>query len=257
MASTITFSSRVETAARTDVGCVRQVNEDAFIANPNERLWAVADGMGGHQVGDVASNFIISELEGVRFAKSLAEATVEVEKALQRSNDNITCYAREHFGSATMGSTACVLLLGEHAGSTIWVGDSRLYRMRENQLERLTRDHSQVQEMLDMGVLSETEARDHPHANVITRAVGVEDELFPETSIFSVLPGDEFLLCSDGLYGMLEDSDILHALKNRSVEEAVALMMEQALDRGANDNVTILAVAVANDEYRTELPQSV
>lgn len=243
-ANASTNALEFETAARTDVGRVRQVNEDAFIANPAQRLWAVADGMGGHQVGDVASNFIIGELESVCYQASLSAFTAETERALQQSNQLIVDYAREHFGSATMGSTACVLIIGERAGSAIWVGDSRLYRLRDQHLERLTRDHSQVQEMLDMGVLSEVEARDHPHANVITRAVGVESELFPEATSFTVLPGDTYLLCSDGLYGMLEDADILHGLKNRDVHSAVDYLMAQALERGANDNVTIVAVEV-------------
>ena len=232
------------TAARTDVGTVREVNEDAFIANPEDKLWAVADGMGGHHVGDVASNKVIAALDEIRARQSLADYARYVEDVLHSVNFDIVEFARENFGDATMGTTLCCMLASKTAGACIWIGDSRLYRLRHGKLDQLSTDHSQVQEMLDMGLLNEDEAKNHPNGNVITRAVGVEEELYPEVTVFSIERGDCFLICSDGLYGAVDESFMADQMSSSAANDCVDNLIEKALAEGANDNVTVIVVDV-------------
>ncbi len=228
--------------ALSDVGCVRQVNEDSYVESPEKQLWAVADGMGGHQIGDVASKKVAELLGRVNPAQHLSDYVDAVEDALINANQDLIDYAREAFDSQTMGSTAVCLLIKQQVGVALWVGDSRLYRYRNNKLQQLTRDHSQVEEMLQMGLINKAEAEVHPHKNVITRAVGVEPELFVDINVFSVQVGDTFMLCSDGLYNAVSQDDVEDMLAHREPEACVLDLMKTSLDNGAEDNVSLIVI---------------
>lgn len=226
----------------SDVGCVREVNEDSLLMAPEHHLWAVADGMGGHKVGDVASKKIIELLDRVEPSENLSDYVDEVENALIRANRDLFNYAKAHFDNQTMGSTVVCLVIKQYVGVCLWVGDSRLYRYRNHQLQQLSRDHSQVEEMLQAGLISEEEAQNHPQKNVITRAVGVESDVFVEINVFSTQVGDTFLLCSDGLYNAVSKQDVEALLPKSDPEVCVLELMKTALANGAEDNVSLIVI---------------
>lgn len=226
----------------SDVGCVREVNEDSLVESPIKQMWAVADGMGGHQVGDVASKKVIEFLGRIHGYRNLSDYIDEVEDALLNANQSLIDCAKEMFDSQTMGSTAVCLVIKENVGVAMWVGDSRLYRYRNHQLQQLTRDHSQVEEMVQMGLITSEEAEVHPNKNVITRAVGVEADLFVDINVFSTQIGDTFLLCSDGLYNSVSKEDVEYMLSHRDAEACALDLMKTSLENGADDNVSLIVV---------------
>ena len=228
--------------ALSDVGCVRPVNEDAFTEMPEKQIWAVADGMGGHEIGDVASRKIIELLEAIEPAEKLSDIVDQVEDVLMHANHLLIDYAQQALNHQTMGTTVVCLIIKENVGIAIWAGDSRLYRKRNNQLQQLTRDHSQVEEMVQMGVISREEAETHPNKNVITRAIGVEQQLFVDINVFSSQVGDTFLLCSDGLYNSVAAAHMEAVLAQRDAEICVLELMKTALNNGAEDNVSLIVV---------------
>ena len=228
--------------ARTDVGVVREVNEDAILAKPEIGLWAVADGMGGHLVGDIASSKIITALDEVIPQPMLSDYVDAVEDALLDINEKMLEYAQVMFDAGTMGSTLVALIIKERIGVCLWVGDSRLYRFRNQQLVQITRDHSQLEEMIELGLLSKEAAENYPHKNVITRAVGVEESLYVDINIFTTQIGDIFLLCSDGLYNSVSNEELLEALAIRDLEAMVTQLVNKSIANGAPDNVSVIIV---------------
>jgi len=227
---------------RTDVGAVRQVNEDALLRRPDIGLWAVADGMGGHEVGDVASRMIVEALAQVSDSERLSDFVDDVEQSLLDVNRQILDYADLMFDKATMGSTLVSLVIRGRVGVCLWTGDSRLYRLRNHQLTQLSRDHSHVQELIEMGAITPEEAVKHPHANVITRAIGVEEPGFIDINVFNAQIGDTFLLCSDGLYNTMDDAEITHLLGGRDPQRVSEALVQLSLERGAPDNVSVVVV---------------
>lgn len=226
----------------TDVGSVRSVNEDSVLMLPQSGLWAIADGMGGHQVGDIASRKIVDALAKIPAIELLSEAVDVVDDALVKVNYDIIDYASQQAGNFSMGSTIVSLIIRGRVGVALWVGDSRLYRYRNGQLSQMTRDHSHVEELLQMGYITAEEMENHPQRNVITRAVGGEEELYVDTNVFSAQIGDTFLLCSDGLYNAVPIDEIQSMLNYRRAEDCVQSLMNTALERGANDNVSIIVL---------------
>ncbi len=226
----------------SDVGCVREVNEDSVFESDHKQLWVVADGMGGHHVGDVASQKVIEFIERVDSYPNLNDYVDEVEDALLNANQSLINFARENFDSQTMGSTVVCLMIKHKVGVALWVGDSRLYRYRNHKLQQLTQDHSQVEEMVQMGLISPEEAEVHPYKNVITRAVGVEPDLFVDINVFSVQEGDTFLVCSDGLYNSVSREDVESMLSCSNPEACVLDLMKTSLENGADDNVSLIVV---------------
>ena len=239
-----TFRRPIEwnSAARTDVGVVREVNEDAILAKPEIGLWVVADGMGGHLVGDIASSKIVAALDEVIPRPMLNDYVDAVEDALLDINEKMLEYAQIMFDAGTMGSTVVALIIKERVGACLWVGDSRLYRFRNQQLVQLSRDHSQLEEMIEMGLLTTEAAENYPHKNVITRAVGVEESLYVDVTVFTTQIGDIFLLCSDGLYNSVSQEDILAALALRDLDAMVTQLVDKSLAKGAPDNVSVIVV---------------
>ncbi len=226
----------------TDVGSVRSVNEDSVLMLSESGLWAIADGMGGHQVGDIASAKIVDALAKIPHIELLSEMIDAVDDALINVNSDIIDYASKQPGNFSMGSTVVSLLLRGRVGAALWVGDSRLYRYRNGQLEQMTRDHSQVEELLQMGHITPEEMENHPQRNVITRAVGGEEDLYVDVNVFGAQIGDTFLLCSDGLYNAVTIDEITSMLNNRSAEDCAQILMQTALKKGASDNVSIIVL---------------
>lgn len=224
-------------------GMVRENNEDALISRPEIGFWAVADGMGGHQVGDVASRMIIEALAHVTGAPRLADFVELVEARLLEANRDILEYASVMFeGGATMGSTLVSLLIAGQVGACLWAGDSRLYRLRAGQLTQLSRDHSHVQDLITLGLLDEADAIGHPQGNVITRAVGVERDVRLDLNVFNTQPGDTFLLCTDGLHNVVSAARIAELLSLPSAELATERLLQAALAAGAPDNVSAIVI---------------
>ncbi|MDF1781624.1 MAG: protein phosphatase 2C domain-containing protein [Alcanivoracaceae bacterium] len=228
--------------ALTDTGVRRKHNEDAIMSAPELGLWAVADGMGGHEAGDLASGMIVDALSSVERPSNFSLFVDAAEDALQTVNQKIRAHSDREFEGRMMGSTVVALLVSEGYGACVWAGDSRLYRFRENALEQLSRDHSQVQRLVDAGVLSPDEADSHPNANVITKAVGGAAHLAVDVIMFDIQPGDRFLLCSDGLYNELDPAALADGFSNGTVEQIASTLLQGALAAGARDNVSVIVV---------------
>jgi serine/threonine protein phosphatase PrpC len=228
-----------ESAGRSDAGKRREVNEDSFLDRLDAQLWLVADGMGGHSAGDVASGMIADAFSALELCGTLSGLAGRIESTLIATNERLRRLAKERSKSTTIGATVVVLVgYGRHV-LACWVGDSRIYRLRHGRLERLTQDHSQVEELIAKGLLSREDAENHPAANVVTRAVGATDQLFVDMDYADARPGDLFLLCSDGLTKELTDLEIQAVLdRDASADELCSELIDAALQRGARDNVT-------------------
>jgi serine/threonine protein phosphatase PrpC len=224
--------------ARTDVGCRRKLNEDAVLCAPGIDLWAVADGMGGHEAGEVASAMIVERLGHAGRAQDLMARTHEARQAVQAVNAELMLMG----GERTIGSTVVLLTADERAFSCLWAGDSRAYLARAGALRQLTRDHSLVQELVDAGELSPEDAAAHPNANVIRRAVGAAPRLDLDFVHGDLAGGDTFLLASDGLTRLVNDEEILAGLADPDLAHAADAFIETSLARGAPDNVSIVLI---------------
>ncbi len=232
-------------AGGSDVGTVRKINEDAIVLRNDVNLWAIADGMGGHEAGDVASNMVVKSLELLDLSAELDEAINAVKECILDVNQRIMEYAEIMLEGRTFGTTIVSFVIKGQRGACVWAGDSRLYRYRNNQIEALSHDHSRVAELLKKGMLDSVSAATHPDSNIITRAVGVSEELNLDVNIFPVQMGDTFLLCSDGLYNSVTEEDMLQQLGSGSSQEAVQALITTALNNKANDNVSVIVVKSA------------
>jgi protein phosphatase len=231
--------------ARTDTGAVREANEDSYFENSPLGLWVVADGMGGHSCGAEASQAIIDELSAIKACKDLdnlerivKEQLLVVHKMLLKKATDIDV--------EIIGSTVVVLLLDGDNFSCIWAGDSRIYLSRMGQLQQLTRDHTQANEFVDMGLLPPGPAQEHPSGHLLTRAVGGDESLELETVRQPLNDSDMFLLCSDGLVNEVDDSEIATELIRGDCEKACNNLLNLALSRSAQDNVTLIIVRAAS-----------
>lgn len=228
---------RFRSVARTDTGSVRDHNEDNLVDRPEVGLWAVADGMGGHAAGDKASGLIRRALEGVTpdddLEASLEAACLQLDRVHGELQGN----------RPASGSTVVVFIARGDRFVCGWAGDSRLYRSREGRLEVLSHDHSLVQELVDSGTLTAEAARRHPLRNRITRAVGVDRGLTLEVVRGDVRPGDRYLLCSDGLHGVLSDAVLQKYVVLPDLKQAVDGLIAATIQAGAPDNVTVVLIA--------------
>ena len=230
--------------AISDTGKVRKHNEDSMLERPDIGLWVVADGMGGHAAGDVASQMIVSSLKKVHEGVELNRIVNDIEDRLIEVNKKLIEKANQSTRKTTIGSTVVVLLAYSKYCVYLWAGDSRIYRMRNNQLRQITTDHSQVEMYVERGLISREEAAVHPHANMITRAVGAMDDLFLDMDIQEIQSKDRYLLCSDGLTKHITDFEIEDILKEGSHTETCKTLVDLTLDRGAGDNVTVIVVDI-------------
>jgi serine/threonine-protein phosphatase Stp1 len=236
-------ANRWRSAARTDTGKVRARNEDAFLALPEQGLWVVADGMGGHQNGALASRLIVEQLAEPSTG-DLPQRLDELRKRLhalnRRLGQELTVTAAHP--DPVIGSTVVALLIEGDRAACVWAGDSRCYLWRGSRLYQLSRDHSLLQQLIDEQQLSPSEAARHPAAHALTRAIGASDELKLEILELDVLPGDAFLLCSDGLYQGVSVDDIGAALNLPSPQLTLNRLFQQALDGPARDNLSAVVI---------------
>jgi serine/threonine protein phosphatase PrpC len=233
-----------ECVSRTHVGLRRKVNEDSLLVRTERGLWAVADGMGGHDAGDVASSRVVEALSGLPIVYGLDNLVDSAVTALEGVNRDLIELAGSTDADRSIGSTVVGLAIAGSQYRAFWAGDSRAYRVRGTEVEHVTRDHSLVQSLVDVGMLDPADAEHHPNANIITRAVGVAPELKVETVRGEVGPGDQFVLASDGLTRLVEDPELAEALGIGTLDEAADRLIEMVLARGAPDNVTIVIVKV-------------
>ncbi len=231
-----------DTGAATHEGRVRDHNEDSFLIRPDCGLWVVADGMGGHAAGEVASGLIVAELNSVGIPGGLDDLEARFHERLSRATHAIMAHAAT-LGGATIGSTLVALLQYEARFACLWAGDSRAYQLREGRLIPLTADHTEVNELLRAGAITADEARTWPRRNVITRAIGVGGEPDCERVTGEMVAGATFLLCSDGLTEHLKDEDIAAILSRPLSAQGVAdALIAETLERGATDNVTAIVL---------------
>ena len=230
--------------SKTDVGLRRKVNEDSLLVRTERGYWAVADGMGGHDAGDVASSKVTQALLELPIVYGLDDLVASAVEALKRVNRDLIALAGSSEGQRTIGSTVVGIAIANGQFRCFWAGDSRAYRIRDGAIERLSRDHSLVQSLVDAGMLAPDEAESHPNANVITRAVGVAEELTIDIVDGDARVGDLFLLASDGLTRPMSDSEIAAALVSNPPAIAAGKMVDTVLSRGAPDNVSMIIVKI-------------
>ncbi len=228
---------------RSHVGKVRTLNEDAWLERSDVGLWAVADGMGGHDAGEVASAMLVEALAGISTFSSAYAFRHAVCAAVQHVNRNLIELATLR-RSGPVGATIVCLMAYQSHYACVWAGDSRCYHLRGGALRRVSRDHSLVQEMIESGALKPEDASRHRKSNIITRAVGASEVLQLDSVHGRLEAGDRFLLCSDGLTTMVNDSEIAFMLARPPLEASVERLLELALHRGAPDNVTLTLVGV-------------
>ncbi|HXG66185.1 MAG TPA: Stp1/IreP family PP2C-type Ser/Thr phosphatase [Blastocatellia bacterium] len=263
-----TAAYQVVASLLSDVGCVRELNEDSGVFHqPDDpqtladkgMLFLVCDGMGGHSGGEVASGLAVKVI-GQAYYESDGGPIEALEKAFRKANKAIFDVARKNGGLQGMGTTGTALVLHNGRAIAAHVGDSRLYLVRDGQIYLMTQDHSAVMEMVKQGILSLDEARHHPDKNVILRALGSHEEV--EVSVwdepFPVREGDRFLLCSDGLYDLVQDEEIRQIVRASAPEVACANLVSLAKQRGGHDNVTVIVICLkpAVGEADREIPET-
>jgi protein phosphatase len=238
---------QLEVGQATNTGMIRPGNEDSFFTDPPAGLFVVADGMGGHAAGEVASEMAVRILaDELRAVKDINDGViVQVSQAMKRANLAIFERTLTEVDKQGMGTTASLLILRDGKYLIGQVGDSRVYLLREAVLHQLTKDHSYVQEQVDAGFLTPEQARYHPYSNVITRCVGASADVEPDTYTGPVKSGDVFLVASDGLTGMVDDRRLQSLLQSRaSAQRVVDALISEANGRGGLDNITAIVVRV-------------
>jgi protein phosphatase len=252
---------RLDASARTDPGPVRENNEDAFLVELGAGLFVVADGMGGHASGEVASEIAVATVAEVLLGQEdpdetrLERVTPDDDEAIRerlrycmnQASLRIRREALANPAHAGMGTTLCVLLIEDDIAHLGHVGDSRIYLFREDRLIRLTRDHTVVQQEIDAGRLTPELARIVPHKNILTQSVGYHGPVEPDTSTRPVQPDDIFILCSDGLTDPLDDDALADIIRRTPGEDLAEVLTQEALDNGTEDNVTVVVVTVGDD----------
>jgi protein phosphatase len=251
---------RLTLAGLTDVGCRRTSNEDALLTSENPRVLAVADGMGGHAAGEVASGLVISTLrellvDGIAPSApsdesdpgSTAPHPARLRSAIEEANSRILSAISRDPARNGMGTTVVAAVVDGDQLTIAHVGDSRGYLWRDGRLQSLTSDHSWVQEQVDMGLLSPGKARSHPYRNVVTRALGSREDVDVEIQRVDLRTGDLVLLCSDGLNSMITDEEIARVIEGagQDVQAICTRLVDAAKGAGGDDNVTVIAAAFA------------
>jgi protein phosphatase len=230
-----------ETGAATHVGKVRERNEDSYLVRPEAGIWAVADGMGGHEAGDLASRTVVEALASIEAPESASELLSLCKSRILDANAQLLKISHER-GGVTIGTTVTILLTFDGYFACVWSGDSRMYRVRENAISQISRDHTEAEDLLVEGVITPEEAKSWAGKNVITRAIGVTE--FPELEVVTgaLHPNDIFILCTDGLTRHVQDGEILESAKAPTTEQACDRLVLLTLERGAGDNVTVVVV---------------
>ena len=232
--------------AGTHTGKIRKINQDAYANLPDKRLWAVADGMGGHKSGELASQAIIKALKNINTKKSLGVTVKKIYRELSQVNTSLINLAAKVSSNEVIGSTVVILTATEHHCVYLWSGDSRIYLFRDNKIKQLSLDHNNENFLLENGY-SEEDLINNPYAQSLTHAIGAESQIYLDAQIQEVKPDDIFLLCSDGLNKEVSDDEIVTMLNNIPFNDVVSNFIELALERGARDNVTVVLVKAAKE----------
>lgn len=229
----------------TDTGLVRKSNEDKYLADKSRGLFVVADGMGGHEAGEIASSLAIQTLDKFLTWERISQKNGQILKeAIEAANALIYQEAKHNTDCSGMGTTITAAIFTEEKLWIAHIGDSRAYLVRDQDIELLTQDHSLVGELVRQGELTETEALKHPHRNVLTRALGIESEVEVDLIEKDLKSGDILLLCTDGLSNLVNDQEILEKIliNGENLKSTVNQMVKLALDRGGIDNITVVLV---------------
>jgi len=233
-----------ECEIRTDVGLRRKLNEDSVIGLPEKGLFVVADGMGGHEAGEVASAKVVEAMDRLAPESDTEKLVENAVAALHQVNAELIEMGRSGLEVRTIGTTVVGIALGQGKYRCFWAGDSRAYRVHAGNIEQISRDHSLVQDLIAAGMLEAADAESHPNANVITRAVGAAEELRVDIVEGDTASGDIFLLASDGLTRVVTQVELLAALYSKPLGEAADHLLKMVLSRGAPDNVSMALVKV-------------
>jgi serine/threonine protein phosphatase PrpC len=233
----------VRFSATTHVGRVRKINEDSILSLPDQKIWVVADGMGGHAAGDFASQTIVDTIAMLQPDLEPGELMRGLRKTIFQAHDTIQAEA-EAKGQGTVGATVVALIMTDEHFVAFWAGDSWLYRFRDGEIEMLTTDHSLVAELVLSGQMTWDEAEKHPQSNAITRAVGVGEELELDKIRGDVASGDRYLICSDGLTKYATFDTLKRMVVDAPIETVADSLLSYALDSGGADNISIIVVDV-------------
>lgn len=230
-----------QSAARTNVGNVRSINEDSFLERTDINLWAVADGMGGHQGGEIASKMIVDSLQQVSpNIHSLSDYVDDVETTLINANRTLRQLSQDQFSSRTIGSTVICMMAHNNHIAYIWAGDSRLYRLRNGEFSQLSVDHSEIQRLIEEGLINASDVEKHPASNVVTKAIGGQDQMVLQIALDDIETSDVYLLCSDGLYRDISDDELSEIIKENDIDTAGDELVNLALSRSGADNLTLI-----------------
>ncbi|MEM9048527.1 MAG: protein phosphatase 2C domain-containing protein [Pseudomonadota bacterium] len=232
----------VRFAARTHVGKVRKLNEDSILPMPDSGIFVLADGMGGHEGGDFASQSVVARIAAIPPMLEAGALMRAVRMAILEAHREIAAEGARR--GTTMGTTVVAMILTDGHFACLWVGDSRLYLLRDGQIDQLSDDHSLVADLVRAGRLRPEEAEHHPRANVITRAVGVGETLEIDKVRGALRPGDRFLLCSDGLSRYAGEGDLERLLAGPGLDGVAEGLIEFALLHGGADNVSVIALEI-------------
>jgi protein phosphatase len=234
------YGMTFDIGSASHVGKVRQRNEDSYVVRPDAGLWAVSDGMGGHEDGHVASQIVIEELRSVGIPRSATDLLEDCENHIATANRRL-----KEIGCARgviVGATLALLLAFEDYYACVWAGDSRVYVVRDGKILQLSQDHTELEELLVKGVVTREEAKTWRAANALTRAIGATDDVELEITSGPLLAGDAFVICSDGLTRHVTDEEILQHVDKAMSQEACDRLVALTLERGATDNVTLIVV---------------
>ncbi len=237
----------MEVSSATSVGCIRSLNEDSFfVSKPDSKgtvLAIVADGMGGHNAGEVASGKAVGILQNDIFKETNMSAKDVLIKAVGDANQEIYEMSINKENLSGMGTTITACVAMENSVTAVQVGDSRLYLIRKDKISQITKDHSLVEMLVENGTITKEEAKNHPQKNIITRAVGTDKTVEADIYEFSVKKGDTVLLCSDGLVNMVDDEEILSVIKSaKTLDAAANTLVSQAEKAGGTDNITVILI---------------
>lgn len=244
---------KVTVACKTDLGRVRENNEDKFeYFLPEDEttlaarglVFLVCDGMGGHAAGQIASELATKTFIDVYLHHPAADADVALRAAVVAANKFVNEVSRAVPSRRGMGTTLSALIFLQDKAFTVQVGDSRIYRLRDGQLDQLTTDHTWVEEMVRAGIMGREEAENHPRKHMLTRAIGAEEEVQPDIELHELRDGDQYLLCSDGLINHVDDTTIARRLSSDAPSAAVWELVAEALKNGGSDNCTVMVVRV-------------
>jgi protein phosphatase len=244
-----------DSGATTDVGKVRDENEDSFLVLPESGVWAVADGMGGHEAGALASATVVNALQKIEVSTSVNDLIALCQQQLVDANRRLLRISEER-GGIVIGATVAAFLVHNGYYACVWSGDSRIYLLRGDQISQISRDHTEVAELVAEGVLTPEEAQNWPRRNVITRAIGVHDEIDLEMTQGMLQKGDTFVICSDGLTAHVSDEEIFELARLNAPQSATDALVALTMERGAHDNVTVVVIRYAPRGSTVVFPSS-